>query len=73
MMLPQQWEQVAEERMADWKREARYQQVLAQLPAAPSRWRQWTGGMMVWCGTWLLRWGERMARRECAEGVSVTG
>lgn len=73
MMLPQDWERVAQERMRDYEREARHQQLLAQLPPQPSPVQQWTGRAMVWLGAWLVRWGERMARRKCAESVSVTG
>ena len=71
MMLPQQWEGVAQERLRSWEKEMNHRQLLAQLPQEPSRWRQFTGGTMVWIGTWLLRWGERMAQHECQEKVSV--
>ncbi len=72
MMVPQQWEGIAQERMRSWEKEMQYQQLLAQLPPTPSIWRRWTGGGMVWIGTWLLRWGERMARRQCQESISIT-
>ncbi len=74
MMLPEQWAYVAQERMNDFQKEARGQQLLAALPPLPSRWRQWTGSTLVWSGTWLLRWGERMAQCECREeSVSLAG
>lgn len=73
MMFPQDWERVAQARMDDYQREARKQQLLAQIPSTPSPLQQWAGRGMVWVGAWLVRLGERMARRECAEGVSVTG
>jgi hypothetical protein len=59
--------------MCDWEKEMHNQRLLAQLPAEPSLWRRWTGSGMVWAGTWLLRWGERMAQRECQESISVAG
>jgi hypothetical protein len=49
----------------------RYQKLLAELPPKPSPWRQWTGSGMVWTGQWLMRWGERMAQRECQENLSI--
>jgi hypothetical protein len=70
MMLPQDWEGVARERMRSWEKEMQQQQLLAQLTPQPSRWRRWTGSGLVWIGTWLLRWGERMAQRECRENVA---
>jgi hypothetical protein len=73
MMLPQQWEGVAQERMRDFEKEMHYRKLLAQLPAEPARWQRWTGSLMVATGTWLMRLGERMNRRECQESVSVTG
>ena len=72
MMLPQQWEGVAQERMRDWEKEARQQKLLAELPQEPSLWRRWTGSVMVWIGRELLRWGERMAQRECQESVATS-
>jgi hypothetical protein len=71
MMLPEQWENVAQERLRDWEKEIQQRQLLAQLPSTPAPWRRWTGSIMVWSGTWLLRFGERMARCECPERVSV--
>jgi hypothetical protein len=73
MMVPQQWEDVAQERVRDWEKEMQHRQLLAQVPPTPAPWRRWMGRVMVWLGTWLLRFGERMARRECAECVSVAG
>ena len=70
MLLPQQWEGVAQERMLSWEKEMKYRQLLAELPQEPPRWRRWTGGGMVWVGRWLLRWGERMVQCECTEGVT---
>ena len=73
MMMPEQWEGVAQERLRDWEKEVCHQQLLLQLPQEPARWRRWTGSSMVWAGTWILRWGERMAQRECQESVQVAG
>ena len=73
MMVPQQWEDVAQDRLRDWEKEVQYRQLLAQLPATPAPWQRWMGRAMVWSGTWLLRLGERMARRECPESVTVAG
>ena len=70
-MLPQQWESVAQERMRDFQKEAHQQSLLAQLPQTPSRWRRWAGSSLVWVGSWLMRWGERMAQHECRKSVSV--
>lgn len=76
MMLPQQWEIVAQERMRSWEKEMHYRQLLAELPREPARWQRWTGSTLVWTGTWLMRLGERVAQRECQEkasGVSIAG
>lgn len=73
MMFPQDWERVAQERMNDYHREARQQQLLAQIVPEPSPLQRWTGRGMVWLGAWLVRLGERMARCECPERVSVAG
>jgi hypothetical protein len=73
MLLPQEWEGVAKERMRSWEKEIQQQQLLAEVAQEPSRWRRWTGSGLVWIGTWLLRWGERMAQRECQESISVAG
>lgn len=73
MMMPHDLEGVAQERLRDWDKEIHQHQTLAQLPQEPARWRRWTGGSLVWTGTWLLRWGERMAARECQESVTVAG
>jgi hypothetical protein len=71
MMVPQQWEGVLQDRIRSWEKEMRYQKLLAELPPKPSPWRQWTGSGMVWTGQWLMRWGERMAQRECQENLSI--
>ena len=71
MMTLQQWEGVVEERLRDWDTEMQNRQLLAQLPTTPPRWRHWLGRTMVVMGTWLLQLGERVARRECPECVSV--
>jgi hypothetical protein len=71
MMLPQQLEAVAHERQRDWEKEVIHQQLLAAVPPEPARWQRWMGRAMVWGGTWLLRLGERMARHECPDSVSV--
>lgn len=71
MMLPQQWEGVAQERMRDWEKERRQMALLATIPQEPGPWRRWTGSGMVWLGTCLLRWGERVAQCECQESVTV--
>lgn len=71
MLLPQEWEGVARERMRSWENEMQQMQLLAQLPGEPPRWRRWTGGGMVRIGTWLMCWGERLAQRECRQGVPV--
>jgi len=71
MNLPQQWEDVAQERVKEWEKEVRHQKLLSQLPQEPSLWRRWTGSGMVWVGTWLMRSGERMAHCECQECVSL--
>jgi hypothetical protein len=73
MQLPQDWEGVARERMRSWEKEMHQRQLLAQIPQQTPRWRRWTGGGMVRTGNLLMRWGERMAQRECSEGVSVAG
>ena len=72
MMLPEQWESVVEDRLRDWDKEMQHRQLLAHVPATPSRWQRWAGSAMVWLGTWLLRLGARMARRENTECVCVT-
>jgi hypothetical protein len=73
MLLPQQWEVVAAERMREWDKEIERYQLLARLPQEPARWRRWTGSALVRCGFWLMRWGERLVRRESQEGISVAG
>jgi hypothetical protein len=72
MLMPQDWEGVARERTLSWEKEIRERQLLAQLPSRPSHWRRWTGGGLVRVGTMLMRWGERMAQRECRQELSVT-
>jgi len=64
MLLPQEFGAVAQERMRSWDKEIEHQQMLAQISSAPPRWRRWTGSGMVRLGFWLMRGGERMARRE---------
>jgi hypothetical protein len=71
-MLPHNYEAVAQERMRSWEEEIHQRQLLAQLPRQPAAWRLWTGGSLVWLGTWLMRWGARVTPRECRQGVSVT-
>ena len=73
MMSPQDMEGVVQERISSWEREAYYRQLLLQLPQEPPRWRRWAGSGMVWAGTWIMRWGERMTQRECQECVSTVG
>ena len=72
-MLPQNSEGVAQERMRTWEKELRHQRLLTQIPRKPPAWQRWTGGRMVWIGAWLMCWGERMAQRECRQGISVAG
>lgn len=72
MMMPEQWESLAQERQRDWEKEMRHQQLLLQLPQEAARWQRWTGSGMVWVGTSILRWGERMAQRECQESVATS-
>lgn len=71
MNLPQQWEDVARDRVKEWEKEVRQQKLLSELPQHPPLWRRWTGNGMVWAGTWLLRSGERMAECKCQESVSL--
>jgi hypothetical protein len=73
MLFPQQLEDIAQDRERDWNKEREYQRLLAQLPREPARWRRWTGNSLVRIGTGLMRWGERMARREYQESVSAVG
>jgi hypothetical protein len=73
MMLPDQWEAVVAERRRDWEKESELQRMLAQIPRNPSPWRQWTGQIMVWAGTVLMRLGERLAARKCQESASTVG
>lgn len=70
-MMPHDMERIHQERMREWAKEMRYQQLAAQLPQEPSRWRRWTGNMMVWFGSRLLRWGEHVAQPECRQEVSL--
>ncbi len=70
MFLPQDWEGVAQERMRSWEKEMQQRQLLAELAQEPPSWRRWTGGGLVWIGTGLLRWGERMAQHECPENIA---
>jgi hypothetical protein len=72
-MLPHQLERIAQDRMHAWEKEIRYQQLLTQIPREAPRWRRWMGDGMVWLGTWLMCWGERMVQRRCTQGVSVAG
>ncbi len=73
MMMLQDWEGVAQERARSWEKEIQQRQLLAQLPRQPAAWRLWTGSILVWLGTWLMRWGSRVTPNECRQGVSVTG
>lgn len=73
MMLPQQLEEIARERIQDWVRDAERAQRLGHRYTAPPRWQQWTGRALVWMGTWLMRWGTAMAPRECQKSVPVAG
>jgi hypothetical protein len=54
-----------------FEKEIRLQHQLAQLPKEPSRWRQWTGGGMMWAGTRLVRWGEGMKTTDCPHNVEA--
>jgi hypothetical protein len=54
MMLPQDWERVAQERIRSWEQEIHQRALLAR----------WTGGSLVWLGTWLMRWGARVTPQE---------
>lgn len=73
MMMPQQLEEIARERIQDWVREAEQAQRLNDRVTEPLRWRQWTGRALVWAGTRLMRWGTAMAPRECPTSVPVAG
>lgn len=73
MLLPQDWERVAQERMNDLHREAQQRHLLAQFPSPPSPLQQWAGRGMMLLGAWLVRLGERIARRDCVESVSAAG
>lgn len=70
-MLPEQWEAIAADRRHDWEKESKLQRILAQIPKRPSRWRRGMGRIMVWVGSGLMRWGERLAARKCQESVST--
>ena len=65
MMLPGDWDGVAQERTRSWEAEVDRQHLLRQIPRRRTRWRQWAGGGLVWLGRWLVRWGEQVTEPEC--------
>jgi hypothetical protein len=73
MLLPQDWERVAQERQHSWDADVRQRQLLALLPSQPPVWRRWTSISLVWIGAWMVRWGEAVMQREYRRGVSAVG
>ena len=69
MMMPQQWEAVAQERERDWEKLMKNRQLLAELPTKPPRWQRWAGNLLVWAGDWMTLWGARFAQRVPQENV----
>lgn len=71
MSLPQDLEGVAQEKLRAWEKEIKQRQLLQQLPQKPPRWHSWTGSMLLWLGSQLTHFGERLTRRERQEQVQV--
>jgi hypothetical protein len=71
MMLPTEMIALAEARRANFEKEMRLLNQVAALPQPPSRWRQWTGGGLMWAGRRLVNWGEGMAMTNCPQRVEV--
>jgi hypothetical protein len=61
MMYPSDMVALAEARRVALEKEIRMQYLLSQLPQRPARWRQWTGGSLMWAGSRLVNWGEGVA------------
>ena len=70
-MVTLELETSVEMRREAFEKEIRLQHQLAQLPKEASRWRQLTGGSMMWAGTRLVRWGEGMKTTNCPQNVEV--
>jgi hypothetical protein len=73
MLMPDQLIALAEMRREALERESKLHHLLAQVSQPPARWRQWTGGGLMWAGARLVQWGEGIGaatRRQRVELVN---
>lgn len=73
MLLPNDWEGIAQERSRSWEEAVGARQLQAQLPRQRGVWRRRAGGWLMWVGERITKWGAQMAQCEKAQRVSLAG